>query len=228
MSKAVERPPYSEVVREFVLIGAELIRSPIHERYHGLVADHSRPLEPGYIPPEREARVLIVSYYPNASPVPMPGGKHDEQRANFAAWGASGTVAAYAACYRDWLTALDYIPFHKSKTKPILESVGLTDGEIAWLPLVKAPMKAGSSPGDEIVDVDRDVTWKQIQLLRPRIVWIQGVGVEDRVKGLVKDRITDRILPTQSLTSYMSSAKRDEERSRIAKRLSEYLAEVGA
>jgi hypothetical protein len=228
MAKAIEVREYSEVVREFVSIGAALIRSSIQERYHGLVADHSRPLEPGYIPPGREARVLIVSYYPNASSVPMPAGKHDEQIANFAAWGTSGTVAAYCACYRDWLTALNYIPFHKTKTKPILDIVGLKDEDIAWLPLVKAPMKAGSSPGDDIVDIDRDVTWKQIQILRPRIVWIQGFGVEDCVKGLVKERITDQILPTQSLTSYMSAAKRDEERARISRRLSEYLSEIDA
>jgi hypothetical protein len=87
-------------------------------------------------------------------------------------------------------------------------------------------MPAESSPGDDIIDVDIETTWAQIQLLQPAIVWIQGLKIADRVMGLVKDRITERVLPPQSVSRYLSGDKLLAERSRIATSLSQYLREV--
>lgn len=222
--KPEERRAYDDVVREFAASGARLIQSPITERYRGLVPEGRRLLEPGFIPPTREPKVLIVSYYPNASDLDDPGSAaYDRWRRNFEAWAASGEVSDYAVAYGDWLLNLERIPFHRNRTKPILDAVGLMNEDIGWLPFVKVPLPAGSSPGHDIMDIDIDVLWAQIMLIRPRIVWIQGVGIHDRVAGLVKERITDMILPAQSVSKYDSPEKQKTERERIAKRLREYL-----
>lgn len=147
-------------------------------------------------------------------------------RKNFLAWGTTGDVADYAAAYSDWLQSLDRIPFHRSRTKPILEDAGLTNSDIGWLPFVKAPLPAGSSPGDDLMDIDIDVVWEQLQLIKPRILWIQGIGISDRVIRLAKGRITDQILPPQSVSQYENSSKQRAEKARIATRLREYLGDA--
>ena len=53
--------PYTEVISAFAAGGANLIRQSITRRYKGLIAEGTRPLEPGYIPTDNPARVLIVS-----------------------------------------------------------------------------------------------------------------------------------------------------------------------
>jgi hypothetical protein len=220
-----EAPLYDQIVQEFAASGARLIRSSITERYRGLVPEGTRLLEAGFIPPHQVPKVLIVSYYPNASDLNDPGtAAYDRVRANFETWAASGSITDYALAYGDWLAGLDHIPFHRNRTKPILDAVGLTNEEFAWLPFVKVPLPARSSPGDDILDVDVDALWEQLRLLRPRIIWIQGIGIRDRIEGLVKDRITDMILPAQSVSQYDSPANQRAERERISKRLREYLA----
>jgi len=224
-AKPSQSRSYEEIVRIFVASGAALIRQTAAVRYRGLVAEGTRLLEPGFIPPDSPARVLIVSYFPNATDLDGPGTPaYDELRAHFEAWADSEAVEDYRLCHEDWQSNLDRIPFHRKRTRPILEAVGLSNRDIAWLPFVKVPLPAGSSPGDEIMDVDIDVLWEQLQLLRPRIVWIQGVGIRARIEGLVKDRITDMILPAQSVSQYDSPAKQKSEHERISKRLREYLA----
>lgn len=227
MKPTIERRPYPDIVSDFAESGAILIRQSISQRYKGLIPEGSRPLEPGFIPPDRQARVLIVSYFPNASDLDKPGtAAYERVRGHFRAWGLSGSVDDYRASYEDWLGYLDRIPFHKQRTKPILEAVGLRNEDIAWLPFVKAPMPAGSSPGDDIIDFDIEMTWEQIRLLRPPIVWIQGVKIADRVLGLVTERITDRVLPAQSLSRYTNAKKQAAEEARLIRRLSEFLLET--
>jgi len=178
VKRSVEARTYDEILREFVSVGASLIRESITERYHGLVQEGTRVLEPGFIPLKAPARVLIVSYFPNSSDVYKPGTPdYERERQHFENWGENGNVEAYAACYEDWISYLDGVQFHRNRTKPILDAVGISNEEIAWLPFVKAPMPAGSSPGEEIIGIDRDTTWNQIRLLSPKIVWIQGVAI---------------------------------------------------
>ncbi|MBD5655726.1 MAG: hypothetical protein IAI50_11195 [Candidatus Eremiobacteraeota bacterium] len=221
--------PYADVVADFVASGALLMRDAIASRYKGLVAGGTRLLEPGFVPPDRPAKVLIVSYYPNATDRYKPGtAAYEAARGHLFAWRDDGSVAAYTAAYADWLGSLDRIPFHRTRTRPILETAGLTNDEIAWLPFVKVPLPAGFGPGEAIQDCDIDTTWAQIQLLRPSIVWIQGMAIAPRIQNLVKERITDDILPIQSVSQYGSAAKREEERDRLARRLREYLAKTMA
>lgn len=225
MSRALPRPPYHQILADFVAFGAQLLRESIGERYRGLVPVGTRLLEPGYIPPDHEAKVLIISYYPNSSDIDKPGTPgYERVRGHLEAWRRSGAVNDYRAAYEDWVSYLDRIPFHKTRTKPIMEAVGLRNEDIARLPFVKAPMPADSSPGDDMIDIDIDATWAQLQLLRPNVVWIQGVAIADRITGLVRDRITDKVLPPQSVSQYVSAKKRSEERERIARWLQEYLS----
>jgi hypothetical protein len=99
-------------VSDFVSTGAALIRQSIGERYRGRVPEGTRLLEPGYIPLDRPPRVLIVSYFPNASDLDKPGTPgYERVRSNVEAWGRSGTVDDYRVAYADWLSYLDRIPF---------------------------------------------------------------------------------------------------------------------
>jgi hypothetical protein len=227
LTRIQEERPYADIVRDFAATGASLIRQSTIERYHGAVPQTTRLLEPGFIPPDRPARVLIISYFPNASDTYKPGTPAYEQtRKRFETWGRSGDVVDYRACYEDWLELLKLVRFHKQRTEPILEAARLKNDDFAWLPFVKAPMQAGSSPGDDVLDYDKDATWAQLQLLKPQIVWIQGVKVAERVIGLVKERITDRILPVHSLSQYGTSEKRAEDQAKIVSRLAQYLEET--
>lgn len=222
-----EEASYGEAVQAFVETGAELIGRSIEQRYGGRVAPTTRKLEPGFIPPDCEARVLIVSYFPNSSDLDRPETQgYKKTRDALEEWRALGTVEAYRGAYEDWLAHLDRIPFHRNYTKPILDAVGLRNEEIAWIPYVKAPMKQGSSPGEEIMDVDKDATWAQIHLLEPKIVWVQGSAVFERVSRLVEERVTDRIVGPQNISQWLNGEKRLAEQSAHARRLRRYLDET--
>jgi hypothetical protein len=97
---------YRRKMEMFVRTGADLIRGPIAQRYPNGVSWHGvRPLEPGFIPPDREAKVTAISWYPNDGDL---RGNIDYQalRENFARWGREGTVESYRVAYEDWLLSL--------------------------------------------------------------------------------------------------------------------------
>ncbi len=217
-------PDYAQIVSQFVSSGAALIRESIGERYHGLVDPGNNLLEPGFISPDLRPRVMIISYYPNATDLDKPGTpEYQAARNRVLAWAESGSVEAYRACYAAWLADLNRTPFHKRRTKPILDEAGLRDEDIAFIPFIKAPMPAGSSPGSEIIEIDIDVTWGQLLLVKPEIVWIQGVAISERVEGLVKGRITEKLV-MQRLTRIENEKDATRERLRVANRLRDYLA----
>jgi hypothetical protein len=167
---------------------------------------------------------MIISYYPNATDLDKPGTpEYDAARNRVLAWGESASLEDYRACYAAWLADLDRIPFHKRRTKPILNEAGLRDEDVAFIPFIKAPMAAGSSPGSDIIEIDIDATWAQLLLLKPEIVWIQGVAISERVLGLVKDRITEKIV-VQPIPRIQKGKDATRERLRIVNRLREFLA----
>ncbi len=87
LTRIQEERPYAEIVRDFAASGAKLIGHSITERYHGTVSPTTRLLEPGFIPPDRPARVLIISYFPNAADTYKPGTPAYEQtRKRFETW----------------------------------------------------------------------------------------------------------------------------------------------
>jgi hypothetical protein len=79
---------YRSKVEAFVTIGAGLIAESISDRYGGaVVTNPDRPLELGFIPPDEEAQVTVISWYPNDGDL---RGAFDYRtlRDNFARWGS--------------------------------------------------------------------------------------------------------------------------------------------
>jgi len=219
------RPPetdYTKVVETFVRTGAALIKQSIPGRYEGLVRENpDRPLEPGFIPPERRARVTIVSYYPNDGDL-RGDVDYAALRRNYANWGDSGSVEDYRMAYADWLASLPRIPFYRDHTLPVLTSADLSPDEIAWLPLIKVPMRPKSKVPEKVVKIDREDLWEQILLLRPEIVWVQGIGTNEWIAPLLRERITDKIVP-QSLEPYLTGEEYDEIVTKVAEKLKTWL-----
>jgi hypothetical protein len=187
---------YPRKVEIFAETGADLIRERIGPRYGGLVpVNPERPLEPGFIPAGREARIVAVSHYPNDGDLRGRVGDYEALRDRFIKWGTDRTVASYRAAYADWLDSVPVIPFHITHTLPVLSRLGMQPDEIAWLPLVKAPMRPESRPRMAVIRKDREETMRQLRLLAPRVVWVQGIVAHDRVGKQIRDEITTRVVP---------------------------------
>jgi hypothetical protein len=206
---------YEGVLKEFVRIGAELIREDRGVRYSGFAPPGDRPLEPGFIPPDGPAMVTLVSYYPNESDLDQPGtAAYRRLRDHFAAWGNEGSVAAYRVAHDDWLESLDRIKFHLRWVKPILDGVGLPSSKIAWLPLIKVPLPAQTAPHDELIWADRMALWQQLSLLKPPVLWLQGAEAISRVKALCEDKFPHKIVE-QKIPQYPKGDWMATERARL-------------
>lgn len=201
-------PEYRRKVEAFVRSGAALIECDIPTRYPEAVPwNGARPLEPGFIPPDRKAKVTAISWYPNDGDL---RGKvdYDVLRENFARWGRDRTVESYRVAYEDWLASLPHIRFYRKHTLPVLDGLGLTAREIAWIPLIKVPMRPKSRPPDKAIELDLDYTWTQMRLLFPRVVWIQGVTTTKKwIETQVREQITEQVA-VQDITDQKSTADR--------------------
>lgn len=133
---------YQRNVQGFATSGADLISEAIGSRYGGLVpVNPERPLEPGFTPPGRRPRIVAVSHYPNDGDLRGKVDDYEALRDHFIRWGADRTIESYRIAYDDWLDSVRVMPFHLSHTLPVLKGLGIEPSEIAWLPLVKAPMR---------------------------------------------------------------------------------------
>lgn len=185
---------YLRKVETFVRTGADLVSAAIPDRYgEGFPWNGARPLEPGFIPPDREATVTVISWYPNDGDL-RGNVDYKALRDRFTRWGRDRTLESYRDAYEDWLASLTAIHFYVTHTLPVIEGLGLTPRDIAWIPLIKVPMRPKARLSDAVVELDREDTWRQIHLLRPRIVWIQGISTTDKWIGTqVREQITERI-----------------------------------
>jgi hypothetical protein len=185
---------YEKCVEAFAAAGADLIAEPIAARYGDLVpVNPERPLEPGFVPPRCRPKIVAVSHYPNDGDLRGKVRDYEALRERFVKWGADRTVASYRVAYADWLDSVPVIPFHLAHTLPVLKLLGIDADEIAWLPLVKAPMRPRSKPRMAIVRKDRKVTMEQLGLIGPQVVWVQGIVAHDRVGRQIRDNITEHV-----------------------------------
>ena len=164
---------YADVVEAFAVLGKSIIALDAGTRYESIAKNARRPLEPGFIPVENPPRIVTVTYYPNETE--LPNETFQSARKSFVRWGETGSVEDYAAAYRDWVELLPSIPFHRKWNVEVFAELGIRDDEFAWLPLVKCPLPAESTPSDEDVYRDKLLLWDQLWLLKPRVLLIQGV-----------------------------------------------------
>jgi hypothetical protein len=203
-----------------VALGSQLISSPPADRY-GSAASTTRPLEPGFIPLGKPARLTIVSYYPNAATLNVTG--YDESEERFRRWGARGTVEAYEAAHADWLQTMPRWPFYQKWIHEIITTLGVATEELAWLPLVKLPCLPEAPPLGEMVRLDRSILRQQLELLRPSIIWVQSQEVFENAGGLITE-IQPRYV-IQKLYKTKTSATSPETNG-IIRALRRYLAET--
>jgi hypothetical protein len=214
---------YERGIATFALIGADLINEDISLRYGGLVpVNPERPLEPGFAPPRRRPKIITVSHYPNDGDLRSKVRDYNALRENFKRWGSDRTIETYRAAYADWLDSVPVIPFHISHTLPVLNALGIAPDEIAWLPLVKAPMRPESKPRMFIVQKDRPVTMGQLKLLTPLVVWVQGVVAHHRVGAQIRETITQRIVK-HNVSPWRSAQSKHEEIDRVVEELKKSL-----
>ena len=170
---------YSSVVEQFAALGKSIMAIDPLTRYDSVAKNARRPLEPGFIPVDRPARVVTVTYYPNETE--LPNEAFQAARKSFVRWGETGSVEDYSSAYRDWVELLPSIPFHRKWNVDVFAELGICDDEFAWLPLIKCPLPAESEPSDEDVYRDKLLLWDQLWLLKPRVLLIQGVRPHDVV-----------------------------------------------
>jgi hypothetical protein len=201
---------YRAKVEHFVRFGASLIAADVPARYgSGAPWNPDRPLEPGFIPPDSEARVTILSWYPNDGDLRGDVDYH-AVRDNFARWGRDASLESYRVAYGDWIASLPVIPFYRKHTLPVLTALRLEPHEVAWLPLIKLPMRPQSQPSEEIIRLDREDTWAQIHSLKPRVVWIQGVSTtEEWIGRQVREQITE-LIAVQNINERRTTAQSEE------------------
>jgi len=183
---------YKTIVTKFAEHGAEIIRTDPSQHYDHIGRDAKRPMEPGFIPVEAQAKVVTVSYYPNETELRTP--EYEASRASFEAWGKSGSLESYKRAYSDWVRMLPQIPFYRDFNRPIFDAVGVADDEYAWLPLVKCPLPARSKPPDDDVKRDRMLLWDQIMLLKPSVIIAQGMEAHDVVAGMCRDKFPHHMI----------------------------------
>ena len=219
----METASYSKTVETFAELGAKIINLDRNTHYEFIGGLSKRPLEPGYIPIERPARIVTVSYYPNETELDTDAYK--ASRASFFIWAVSGTSEAYEASYKDWLAALPSFPFHRDFVRPLFNELGVADTEFAWLPLVKAPLPARSTVPDDDVFSDRILLWDQLALLRPAIILAQGMAAADVVKPMCEDKFPHTLV-VQKIGRFGTKAAKIAEHERVIRELSSALSQL--
>jgi hypothetical protein len=183
---------YSEIVERFARLGASIYQTDPLQHYVSIGRNAKRPLEPGFIPVEKPARVVTVSFYPNESELSSP--EYRASRQSFDAWGRSGDVDTYKRAYADWLGVLPQIPFYRDFNLPIFAPLNIGANDFAWLPLVKCPLPARSKIDDYDVWRDRVLLWDQLSMLRPPVILAQGLDAYNVVRDMCEDKFSHRIV----------------------------------
>ena len=215
--------PYQDTVAAFATLGASIINLDRNTRYEQIGALSKRPLEPGYIPVARPARIVNVSYYPNESE--MDTDAYRSLQATFFRWAIEGTAEAYEASYADWLAALPAFPFHRDFVRPLFDEIGVADSEFAWLPLIKAPLPARSTVPDDDIFSDRILLWDQLSLLKPAIILAQGMAAADVVRPMCEDKFPHRLV-LQKIGRFGTKAAKKVEHERVIAELREALGQT--
>jgi hypothetical protein len=80
-------------------------------------------------------------------------------------------------------------------------------------------------PEHNVIELDRDDTWEQIHLLRPRVVLIRGITTSEKWIGTqVREQITTRVA-SQDINDRKSPDERQVVIDRVVKKLAGYLSE---
>ncbi|MDP9023980.1 MAG: hypothetical protein M3N13_01215 [Candidatus Eremiobacteraeota bacterium] len=177
-------------------------------------------MELGFIPIDKPARVVTVSFYPNASE--SSSAEYTANRRSMEAWGRSGDVADYEVAYADWLRMLPQIPFYRDFNMPIFTALGIDETEFAWLPLVKCPLPARSRVDEQDVWRDSMVLWDQLSMLQPRVILAQGLDAYNIVRDRCEDKFPHRIV-LQKIGRYGTTAYHAAEDERVISQLRDAL-----
>jgi hypothetical protein len=107
----------------------------------------------------------------------------------------------------------------------VLSAAGLGPRALAWIPLVKLPMRPQAKPSEDLIRLDRDDTWKQIRILMPKTVWIQGISTTEKWIGTqVREQITERVV-VQNINERRTRAEGTEIINSVARKLQQYLTQ---
>ena len=212
---------YEETLEQFAGLGAQIYQIDPREHYSAIGVLATRPLEPGFIPIDRPARIVTVSYYPNASP--LPSSEYERSRESFDAWGRSGKLPEYRRAYADWLAMLPQIPFYRDFNKPIFEPLCIDASEFAWLPLVKCPLPARTKVDEHDIFRDRMLLWDQLVMLKPRVILAQGTDAYTAVRDMCEDKFPHWIV-LQKIGRYGTAAAHAAEDERVIHQLRDALA----
>jgi hypothetical protein len=184
---------YDEVVAGFAALGSQIYKTDPRQHYKtaiGLTA--KRPMEPGFIPPHQPAKIVTVSFYPNETE--LPNREYHVAAQSLSEWGRTGSVADYQAAYRDWVAMLELIPFYRDFNMPVFDALRVRSDEFAWLPLLKLPLPARSKVSEDDIWVDRPLLWDQLLLLKPPVILVQGLEVENVVKPMCEGKFPHQIV----------------------------------
>jgi hypothetical protein len=170
---------YDKVLADFARMGAEIIQTDPHAHYERIGRNARQKMVPGYIPIDQPPLLTMISYYPNEAG--LPSFEWANAQRHFLRWGETGDVADYIEAYRGWLAFRDQVPFNRKWLAPLLEALCVRYEEMAWLPLVKCPLPAGTAVDKEGMDIYRDRTLlsDQVNIIKPAVVLVQGKVVHD-------------------------------------------------
>jgi hypothetical protein len=215
---------YADVVSAFARLGATIYQTDPLEHYVSIGRDAKRPLEPGFIPTDKPARVVTVSFYPNESE--LPSAEYDASRRSLDIWGRSGSVADYERAYADWLEMLPQIPFYRDFNVPIFSALQIDPTEFAWLPLVKCPLPARSIVDEHDVWRDKMLLWDQLLMLKPPVMLAQGLEAYNVIRDMCRDKFPHRIV-LQKIGRYGTTAFHAAEDQRVISELRTAIACAG-
>ncbi|MFN2450297.1 MAG: hypothetical protein ABR508_11020 [Candidatus Baltobacteraceae bacterium] len=167
--------------------------------------------------------LTAISYYPNESN--LPSHEYEFARAAFQRWGQTGEVSDYVATYTGWLQFRDQVPFYRRWEAPLFEALGVRSEETAWLPLVKCPLPAGTAVDREGMDImtDRNLLWDQLNVIRPKIILVQGAVVDDVVGRSLDNVKFVRVHRVQKIPQYPKDAMLREQVERLVSELKPHI-----
>lgn len=107
--------------------------------------------------------------------------EHRRWERAFRTWHEQGTVANYLDVYEFWRGDLRNWTVWSQWVKPILDRVGFTEDQIAYLNLCKNATTGNAPPTEHMYQSDWAWTKQQLAFLQPRVVVAGGLAVAKRL-----------------------------------------------
>lgn len=172
VSERYEMPTDASMLREFISIGQELLRSNLAARYG---SDHARIApspslvfpQPGLLGDDYRG-VVVLNRNPGVG-----ANRSDLHRVwdrELEKWLRQGTSEAYRDVYSLWERDLAAWDIWTDWIRPALSRAGLTESNICFLNLFKCATPGNKPPTATMYRTDWAITKRQIELVAPSVV----------------------------------------------------------